>query len=246
VKLLALDLGGAIVGWATLGPDPPYLASVGAWSISDRNRKESPGVRWIRLRQKLDEALVAGRPDLCVYEEVRAHMAHVPEKLSAGGEKVKTVAVHLRRQCYDLPLATQALFRPILDELDRAIATLKQPPAMNTDAAHAYGAAEGILLAWCAENGLEVKSQPIASVKAAATGKGGGPGTGKEEVLAAARVRWGGVHAFPGYDAADAAFIGLAALIELGMAPATGRADGLPSKGKAVKAAPVRRSGNLF
>lgn len=84
-------------------------------------------------------------------------------------------------------------------------------PTFNVNAAHAYGAAEGCLLAWTAARELEVVSVPVAEIKRAALGKGGGKGTGKPEVLAAARARWPH-HRFPTDDVADAAFIGVAAL----------------------------------
>ena len=81
----------------------------------------------------------------------------------------------------------------------------------GVDAAHAYGAAKGVLLAWCELQRLEFCSVPIAALKRAAVNKGGGSGTGKKEVLAAARERWPH-HKFKTDDASDAAFVGLAAL----------------------------------
>lgn len=249
MKILALDLGGSFVGWATLfaGPGAPAdLTGVGTWSIADRNRKESPGVRWIRLRQKLDEALASGRPDMIVYEEVRAHVSPVAEQPTSAAERILRLTREGYKRAEQLPPGDRSVMQAAFDDIAGVALTIHKPRPMNVDAAHAYGAAEGILLAWCAENGLEVKSQPIATVKAAATGKGGGPGTAKEDVLAAARARWGAIHTFSGYDAADAAFIGLAALIELGLAPATVRADGLVAKARPAKKAAVRRSGRLF
>lgn len=179
LRVLSIDLGGERVGRSFFKSEPgrePQLLDVGVWLIQHRSRTESPGVRWLRLRQYLDEVFtVSGlRPDLVAYEEVRSHTSHRP-----GG-----------------------------------------PPTFNVFAAHAYGAGQGILLAWCAQNGLEVKSQPIATIKAAATGKGGGPGTDKAAVLAAARLRWP-FNEFVDDNASDSAFIGLAALIELGRAQAT-------------------------
>ncbi|HAX82405.1 MAG TPA: hypothetical protein DCY40_07560 [Actinobacteria bacterium] len=84
-------------------------------------------------------------------------------------------------------------------------------PTFNVNAAHAYGASEGCLLAWVAARGLEVVSVPVAEIKRAALGKGGGKGTGKAEVLAAARARWPH-HRFHTDDVADAGYIGVAAL----------------------------------
>lgn len=103
-------------------------------------------------------------------------------------------------------------------------------PSFNVSAAHAYGAAEGVLLAWADEKRLHYSSVTVQAVKAAATGLGGGKGTDKEAVLAAARKRWPAQfsrlsdHAYerePPYDEADAAMIGLAMLIQLGDAAAT-------------------------
>lgn len=81
---------------------------------------------------------------------------------------------------------------------------------MNVDAAHAYGAAKGHLLAWCERHGMEFTGVTVQDVKYAAVGKRGGRGTSKDDVLAAARERWPR-HLFETDDAADAAFIGIAA-----------------------------------
>jgi len=192
MRVLAIDLGGELVGWAVF--DGAVLYQAGTWTIYDRRRTESPGMRWIRLRSALSSAL--GRlgfdphdPRVVAYEEVRNHTSHRPEG---------------------------------------------RAPTFNVAAAHAYGGAQAILLAWCAENHLEVKSQPIATVKAAATGLGGGKGTDKAAVLAAAEARWPSI-GFVDYNASDAAFIGWAALIELGLAPPTPRPERLKPPKKSRK-----------
>jgi hypothetical protein len=101
----------------------------------------------------------------------------------------------------------------------------------GTSAAHAYGGAKSHLEAWIArrrgpdlppDQGLQVTSVTVADVKLAAVGKGGGPGTDKAAVHAAAEARWPD-HFRPGkapeFDRADAAFIGRAALMQLGAIP---------------------------
>ena len=88
--------------------------------------------------------------------------------------------------------------------------------AFNVDAAHAYGASKACLLTWCDRNKLEYSSVTVQDVKGAATGKRGGKGTSKAHVHAAARARWPR-HTFETDDAADAAFIALAAQINLGL-----------------------------
>lgn len=56
----------------------------------------------------------------------------------------------------------------------------------------------------------------ISDVKRAATGKGGGKGTAKADMLRAARARWPHL-VFEDDNAADAAFIGRALRVELGL-----------------------------
>jgi hypothetical protein len=109
-------------------------------------------------------------------------------------------------------------------------------PVPNFLAAHAYGGAQAVLLSWCAANSLEHMGVHISGVKAAATGLGGGKGTDKEAVLAAARRRWPSL-AWPdgGFDKADAAFIGLAALIGFGIIPATPAPPKPPKESKITK-----------
>ncbi len=63
---------------------------------------------------------------------------------------------------------------------------------MSCDAAHAYGGYLAILLAWCAENGVEYLSVPVGEIKKTWTGKGNAK---KDEMVAEARRR--------GYDPCD-------------------------------------------
>ena len=77
----------------------------------------------------------------------------------------------------------------------------------GTTAAHSYGAAMAVLQEWAIENELDYFSVPVSDVKQAATGKGGGAGTGKAEVLQAARDAWPHLD-FPDDNAADAAWLG--------------------------------------
>lgn len=83
-----------------------------------------------------------------------------------------------------------------------------------TAAAQVYGAGLGTLRSWAVERGIPCQPIPVSAVKRAATGKGGGPGTDKEAVLAAARTRWPELVFTE--DSADSAFAGVAALVELG------------------------------
>ena len=92
----------------------------------------------------------------------------------------------------------------------------KGKPVFHVKAAHAYGGAKAHLTRWCEENGFEFTSVPVGNIKRAATGKGGGKGTSKDAVMKAAEERWPH-HKFETDDASDAAFIGLAAQIELGL-----------------------------
>lgn len=86
----------------------------------------------------------------------------------------------------------------------------------GVSAAHAYGGSKAVLLAWCEGNEIEYTSVPISAVKRMATGKGGGAGTGKTEVLEAAQKRWP-QHIFEHDDVSDSAFVGLACIDELGL-----------------------------
>lgn len=83
-------------------------------------------------------------------------------------------------------------------------------------ASHKWGGAEAMLEMWLESRGFrenQVVKIHVAAVKALAVGKGGGKGTQKESILAAARRRheWAGIE-FPDDNAADAAYVGLAAL----------------------------------
>lgn len=101
------------------------------------------------------------------------------------------------------------------EEVRNHTSRVKGRVTMNVNAAHAYGASKAHLLTWCERHKLEFTSVTIQDVKGAATGKRGGKGTAKADVLSAARARWRH-HQFETDDAADAAFVGLAAQLGLG------------------------------
>lgn len=79
----------------------------------------------------------------------------------------------------------------------------------STDAAHAYGALIGVIQLTASEYGIPYTTVTVSEVKQIAVGKGGGKGTDKEAILAAADKRWPG-HVFETDDEADARFIALA------------------------------------
>ncbi len=95
----------------------------------------------------------------------------------------------------------------------------RKGPTFNVAAAHAYGGAEAVLQAFFARHAeqLELLSVTVQDVKHAALAKGGGKGTSKEKVLEAAIARWPG-HAFLDDNVSDAAFVGLAAAKDVGLA----------------------------
>lgn len=121
-------------------------------------------------------------------------------------------------------------------------------PSFNVSAAHAYGGAQAILLEWADSHRIPYSSVPVQRVKAAATGLGGGKGTDKESVLAAARRRWPRLflpleapfRESP-FDEADAAMIGLAMLIDLGEAEPTPPPQ-KEAKDPTPRKAPAKRS----
>lgn len=86
-------------------------------------------------------------------------------------------------------------------------------PAKSGSAAPvAYGGAKAVMeLVVVGEYDLPLIPIHTADVKIAAVGKGGGKGTDKAAILEAARRRWPGLE-IPDHDAADAAFVGVAAL----------------------------------
>jgi hypothetical protein len=85
----------------------------------------------------------------------------------------------------------------------------------GTDAAHIYGALLGIVLKVCEEHQIEHIGISVAAIKREATGKGGGAGTGKQDMLAAAALRWPDERMADDNEA-DARFVALAAARELG------------------------------
>lgn len=61
----------------------------------------------------------------------------------------------------------------------------------GVDAAHVYGGLIAHLTSVCEDSGVPYCGVKVGDVKKAATGKGGGPGTGKEEMVSAASDEWG-------------------------------------------------------
>jgi Holliday junction resolvasome RuvABC endonuclease subunit len=62
----------------------------------------------------------------------------------------------------------------------------------GTDAAHVYGGIVAHLMTWCEQQQPKIPYQgiPVSHVKRAATGKGGGKGTDKPAMVAAAKLAW--------------------------------------------------------
>ena len=91
-------------------------------------------------------------------------------------------------------------------------------------AAYVYNGLVATLEAWYEERGINYMTIAVSAVKRAALGKGGGKGTGKPEMLQAARKQWPG-HDWPipnesdthgVYDEADARWIAEAAFKQVG------------------------------
>jgi hypothetical protein len=72
MKVLALDLG-TRCGWALFNDGAP-LAS-GTWELSNarQRRFEGGGVKWLRLRGLLNQAVLGQLVEKIVFEEVRSH-----------------------------------------------------------------------------------------------------------------------------------------------------------------------------
>ncbi len=85
---------------------------------------------------------------------------------------------------------------------------------LGVDAAHAYGGVESHLQAWAAWFEIPLSTVAVGSAKKVATGYGNAK---KDEMLAAARARWPLLE-FKTDDVADAAFVGLATLVDRGLA----------------------------
>lgn len=196
--LLAVDLGATVTGWAIFRDG--LLSSVGVWRVK-RSQGEHPGERYSRLRRRLlDLKRVSSiRPDHVAYEKVQMH-ASSTVRCSKCGVIRNTTGRGKSLRCGKCggPAFRQRM--------------------MNTLAAHAYGATEAYLHEYCFDLLIEPMEVHTSAVKKAATGKGAGKGTKKSDILAAARERWPD-HKFKTDDAADAAFIGLHAVRELGLEP---------------------------
>jgi hypothetical protein len=85
----------------------------------------------------------------------------------------------------------------------------------GTDAAHIYGGLLAIVLKVCEQRQIEHIGIAVSAIKREATGKGGGAGTGKTDMLAAAAQRWPDERMADDNEA-DARFVALAAARELG------------------------------
>ena len=87
---------------------------------------------------------------------------------------------------------------------------------MGVDAAHVYGGIVGALGQLCEELAIPYQGITVQAVKRQATGHGGGKLTGKELVLAAARRKFPGLE-IPDDNAADAIWVAIAGLREIGL-----------------------------
>lgn len=191
-RIVGLDFGSVNFGVAE------FVGAELVWASAVRisgSGAEHPGLRWQRLRELL---LSLNRPSHVAYEEVLMHVSNTVECQRCGRIKATTGRGRNLRCA-------------------RCRGQARRVERMNVKAAHAYGAGEGLALEWACSVGAEVVPVHTTAVKLAALGKGGGAGTGKPEMLAAARERWAGVE-FETHDAADAAFTGLAAAYKLGWA----------------------------
>lgn len=72
-RVLGIDLGGEIVGWSYFIKGE--VRAAGMWRLT-QHHKESPGLRWMRLRARLDEVQDVSRLqiDLVAYEAVVYHV----------------------------------------------------------------------------------------------------------------------------------------------------------------------------
>lgn len=186
--LLALDLGSRFTGAALFRSGALEWAQV--WPLGG-GRGEHPGARYQRLR-----ALLAAQetPTRLAYELVVMHLSSTAACARCGA--LGRAEARGRRSC------------------PRCGGPLHRRRHLNVAAAHAYGACRGVVLEWCFERGVPVLEVHTTAVKLAAVGKGGGAGTAKADVLRAARRRWPGM-TFERDDAADAAFVGRAAIQRL-------------------------------
>ena len=193
--LVSVDLGSVTFGGA--GFSKSGLLWVQSWKLRGGSN-EHPGARWQRLREILGSL---ERPTQVAYEKVAMHASSTLECAAKCGRlREPEVTRHGRNlMCR------------------RCGSSARRVQRMNVAAAHAYGAGEAMLMEWCFTVGVVPVEVHTSAVKAAATGKGGGAGTAKADIVAAAHQRWPGV-TFPTPDAADAAFVGLAAARSLGWA----------------------------
>lgn len=195
-RLVAVDLGSAFAACARFSGENLLWAKT--WKLRSK-KSEHPGAKWERFWNLL-QALEP--PSYVAYEKVQAHTSSGVKCQKCGTIK-STIGAGRSLKCAKCKSRAKLIQR------------------MNVDAAHAYGAGEALLLAWSYRLAVVPLEIHTSAVKLAAVGKGGGFGTAKADVLAAARSRWPAVE-FETHDAADAAFVGLAALYDLGWAPRPG------------------------
>lgn len=101
MKILALDLG-TRCGWSVF-QGPTHIAS-GTWVLqSDRQRRfEGAGMKWLRLRNHLDEVSeLAGAFDRVAVEEVRRHAGTDAAHAYGGALAVVTAWCEERKVPYE-------------------------------------------------------------------------------------------------------------------------------------------------
>ena len=87
-------------------------------------------------------------------------------------------------------------FEKLLDELYVACGSLSAVyfedvrGHKGTYAAQIYGGFVAVLTAWCERKNIPYQGIPVADVKRAATGKGGGKGADKQAMVNAAMLKW--------------------------------------------------------
>lgn len=186
MTLIALDPASTVTGAAQFRRDGT-LEWAQDWKLR-QSRSEHPGSRWQRLREMLRSL---PEPVAVAVEDVKMH-ASTSYECKVCGARAKGGG-----RC------------------GKCGGPVKRKRHMNVLAAHAYGGARSMIEEWCFEIGVDLTPIHTAAVKKAAVGKGGGKGTAKADILRAARARFPDAE-IPGHDAADAIFVGVAAMQDLG------------------------------
>lgn len=100
--VLGIDPG-THCGWCVMSLSGDLVS--GTWQLADSKRRESEGMRFIRLRRELRAALAKYEPALVAFEEVRNHkgvraahiyggiIAHVTEMLDTQGIAYTSIPV---------------------------------------------------------------------------------------------------------------------------------------------------------